>query len=309
MPFRPLAILPLFACSTDVSILKRYEPPQDTAEIDTEDTNIEDTNSTDDTEDSGQSVDPNVDESLVVGYLHYYLTQIACPACVGSAQEITLSMTMATHYPITDSYFDNFKPQGTCTTVLYNTYVSATPLSYGNTVSVNPVSGGTPITLTETATGSYTSPPMLEYQYARDTYHNILFQNGDSVPNAFMSARGFDTIEPYTMLWVDPSYAFDAPIYRSGATFSWGPSGSTGDFVVQIDVYTPDGSQYLSSVECWGADSGSLTVPATYLSSFQSGSLALIHLIRHQTGEFVYPDVGTIETHMQWEVIGTGYIQ
>ena len=305
----------LIACGSDISIMKRYDQEQTDSSADTTATtevSAEPSEPSEPTTEPSQDTDTStqVDESFTIGYLHYYLQQIACPACVGAAQEITLTMTMSTHHPTTSSYFENMKPHGTCTNQLYGTYVGITPKSYGPSVTVTPSGGGSPISLSELATGSYTSPPLMEYQYTRDTPHSIYFQGtGDIIQNAFISSHGFDDIQPWEMRYVDPSYAFAAPISRNGATFSWLPYGSSGSFVIQIDVYTWDGSQYLSSVECWGADNGMMTVPGSYLSAYQSGSLVLIHLIRHDTSSVIYPGQGTIETHMQWEVIGTGYIQ
>ena len=119
--------------------------------------------------------------------------------------------------------------------------------------------------------------------------------------------EGFDWIEPYTLLWVDPSYAFEAPIYRSGATFTWGPVVPNTQFEVIIAVYSWDGSQFLGAVSCLEDDTGAIFVPPTYLQSFSPGSLTAVHLIRHRMGSVVSPSLGgTLQSHMLWEVIGTG---
>ena len=36
------------------------------------------------------------------------------------------------------------------------------------------------------------------------------------------------------MLYVDPSYAFAAPMYRSGASFSWAPSSPNSLFMIKL---------------------------------------------------------------------------
>ena len=51
-----------------------------------------------------------------------------------------------------------------------------------------------------------------------------------------------------------------------------------------------------------------MTVPGQYLQQYPSWSLAAIHLARHRV-EFVpyQPLGGYIESHMEWEVVGTGH--
>ena len=112
------------------------------------------------------------------------------------------------------------------------------------------------------------------------------------------------------MLFVDPSYAFAAPIYRSGATFWWQPSGTTSTFLITLAIYTPDGSSLLGYVSCAGADTGQMTVPGTYLSSYPQGGLVAVHLARHKIEKVLFEAQNTfIETHMEHEVVGTGMVQ
>ena len=114
------------------------------------------------------------------------------------------------------------------------------------------------------------------------------------------------------MLYVDPSYAFQAPINRNGNNiFTWGPSGdSSSFFTIHISVYSNDGSYYYGTVICRSPDIGTMTIPGTYFNQYQPGSLTSIHLMRHRVFMKQYPDFnGTIEGYSWWEVIGTGYIQ
>ena len=112
------------------------------------------------------------------------------------------------------------------------------------------------------------------------------------------------------MLYIDPSYAFTAPIYRTGMTFSWAPYDTSRTYMILLAVYSPDGSQLLGYSACTGPDQGFLAFPASALQSFPYGSLVLIHLSRHKIDFFPYEPMGShIETHMEWEVIGTGYMQ
>jgi len=126
----------------------------------------------------------------------------------------------------------------------------------------------------------------------------------------FESIHGFDTLEPQSMLYVDPSYAFAAPIYRSGATFWWSPAGSNYPFMITVAVYTYDGSSLLGYVSCVTGDVGQMTIPGQYLSQFPAGSITAIHLERHKVVLEEFVEQGTyIETHMSHQVVGTGYLQ
>ena len=79
--------------------------------------------------------------------------------------------------------------------------------------------------------------------------------------------------------------------------------------MITVAVYSWDGSQFLGYVTCAGPDNGMMTIPAQYLQPYQVGSLVAIHLERHKV-ELVETDINNsfVETHMSWEVVGTGTI-
>ena len=80
--------------------------------------------------------------------------------------------------------------------------------------------------------------------------------------------------------------------------------------MVLMAIYSSDGSQLLGYAACTGPDQGFLTFPGSVLQSFPSQSLVLIHLSRHSIEMIPYEPMGSyIEAHMEWEVVGTGYLQ
>lgn len=285
-------ILLIFACASDVSIMKRQEP----------ESNLNETGLAS-LADSASSTDSFIDGTS--GYLHYYLRQVACPSCVGESQEITLTMTLETHEPISDSHTLWIPNQGECTNTFQYITPSTNSISLGDTLYVQSIHS---LSLYQGSPGSY-SATLYESQYDRN--YNYSVSSSDSLLFAFQSLHGFDTIEPYSMLYVDPSYAFQTPIQRTGATFWWTPYGDSNQtFNITIAAYSPDGSQFLGYATCSGADSGQLTVPGQYLANFPSGSLAAIHLTRHKVALEPSDYLNSyIETHMEWEVVGTGFIQ
>ena len=303
----------LAGCTQDVSIIKRYDE-KDTAEVVVtveEPTGVE-VSDEPVSQPSQPASEPSSDQppqdlSRVVGLARYHFKQIACPACVGVPGEFDIQAYLKLHYPTTGDYFSHLQYVNGCTTNLFDSSVSAQPASYSGNPSFQGY--GQPIQLYPIGQNEWQITGLYEYQYERQTQHTVAI-DGVSVPNAFLTVEGFDWIEPYTLLWVDPSYAFEAPIYRSGATFTWGPVVPNTQFEVIIAVYSWDGSQFLGAVSCLEDDTGSIFVPPTYLQSFSPGSLTAVHLIRHRMGSVVSPDLGgTLQSHMLWEVIGTGRIE
>jgi hypothetical protein len=165
------------------------------------------------------------------------------------------------------------------------------------------------ITLNPNGQGEWYNGFVYEYQYERNTNYTITSEHG-AIPNAFTSIEGFDDIQPYTLLWVDPSYAYDAAISKAGTTFTWFPVVQNSLFEIIVAVYSYDGSQFLGAVSCLEQDTGSMTVPGNYLQQYPSGSIAAVHLIRHRIARVPVPSLnGYLQSHMIWEVVGTGVVQ
>ena len=294
-------LLLLFACSSDVSIMKRYDS-EDTAPL----VAIDDPEPTfEPAEEPNSEPDDPLENEGITGYTYLHLRQVACPACVGETQEIRIDFTAEFHQPITDSHTDWVLNPGECSTSLVGIDPSTIPQSVGNLVSVtNPSHSFTASTIGQ---GFYQTQNIWESQLQRDASYEV---STDSGSYSFISSHGFDFIEPYSMLYVDPSYAFAAPIYRTGASFSWAPTSPNSMFTITVQVFSYDGSQMLGFVSCGGQDSGFMTIPTQYLQGYPPNSLVAIYLSRHKI-ELVTTDINNshIETHMEWEVIGTGYIQ
>ena len=165
------------------------------------------------------------------------------------------------------------------------------------------------IQLNPSGTGNWSNLNIYEYQYNRNTPYNITTENGN-IPNAFVTVEGFDNIEPYTLLWVDPSYAFDAIISKSGTMFSWSPVVANSQFEIIVAIYSPDGTQFLGSVSCMENDVGYMQIPGTYFQPYPSWSLAAVHLFRHRQDRVPAEDFnGWIQSHMIWEVVGTAHLE
>lgn len=289
-------LLMILACGTEVGIIASYDKTQ------SEDSSSEPT-VLEPSQEPAQE-DTNVSLNGNVAYLNYYLRQVACPMCVGEPQEITVEFTTKFFENTTASHTEWIPQIGTCTNQLLVTVPTVNYLNLGQSLNIQ----GQINNFTAYYNGSEYYTNLYESMYDRDYLHTVNLTDGNSFQ--FLTIRGFDQIEPYQMLYVDPSYAFAAPIYRNGMTFSWAPYGSDSNFMITIAVYTQDGSQLLGYVACTSPDQGFMTVPAQYLQQYPSWSLAAIHLARHRV-EYIpyYPLEGYIESHMEWEVVGTGHLE
>ncbi len=291
-----LILLFLVACSSDVSVIKRIT--EETAE---KESGIEP--GVEPTHEPSPAPPPEIEGTG--GYIHYYLRQLACPACVGESQELLVEFTARFHEPVNDSHTSWIPPLGECTDQLLITSPSTNPVDVGQSIFIQ----GPAHSFTATKTGTDYYAYLYETEYDRNGLHNVSIMDEDA-EISFRSIEGYDYIEPYAMLYVDPSYAFAAPIYKTGMTFTWAPYENSRTFMVLMAIYSYDGSQLLGYAACTGPDQGFMTFPGTALQQFPSQSLVLIHLSRHSVDMIPYEPMGSyIETHMEWEVIGTGYLQ
>jgi len=286
----------LVACSSDVSVIKRI-----TEETTQKESGIEP--GVEPAHEPSPAPPPEIEGTG--GYIHYYLRQLACPACVGESQELLVEFTARFHEPVNDSHTSWIPPLGECTDQLLITSPSTNPVDVGQSISVQ----GPVHSFAALKTGADYYAYLYETQYDRNATHNVSL-SGEDAPISFHSIEGYDYIEPYAMLYVDPSYAFAAPIYKTGMTFTWAPYENSRTFMILMAIYSYDGSQLLGYAACTGPDQGFMTFPGTALQQFPSQSLVLIHLSRHSIEMIPYEPMGSyIEAHMEWEVIGTGFIQ
>jgi hypothetical protein len=288
----------LLACSSDIAIITPAEKMTDTEEV------IADQDTQSEQPTPEPSNEPSTEMSnLTVGLAKMHFKQIACPACVGAPGEFDIRAELLLHYPTSGNYFEYLTPLGTCTTNLLDTHVGSQPLMASQVATFNDIQ------LSPISSGKWENSYLYEYQYQRQAPYNIITEHG-TINNAFVSIEGFDWIEPYTLLWVDPSYAFEAIISKNGTTFTWSPVIANSMFEIIIAVYSPDGSQLLGAVSCLENDTGFMNIPGSYFQSYPTWSLAAVHLIRHRIGDAPSPELnGWLQSHMIWEVIGTGHIE
>jgi len=303
----------IIACGGDVYISKTIESEGGDSSSDTvfTDTGYSVNDTTEET-DTNTSDTSTQDLSKTIGYVEIGLMQASCPYCMGLQQEINTTAKVRFHQASTGEH-TSWIPRIDGCRDYYESSVSAPNVDMGQTVSLlNTFGDNIQLNKTSDQTGViYENSYIQESSFRRNTSHNLSVQN-KTADNVVETLRGFDYIEPYQMLYVDPSYAFQAPINRNGNNvFTWGPSGDANSFfTIHISVYSYDGSAYYGTTICKSEDVGYMMIPGSYFQQYQSGNLVSIHMMRHRIEKKEYADFGgTIESYSWWEVIGTGYIQ
>ena len=295
-------ILLFSACSSDIAIITTGQKQQDTSEL------IADTEVASEPSAEEPSYEPSNEPSdemteLTIGFAEMYLTQIACPACMGVSNEFDISATLKLHQPTDGGYNEGITPVGSCVTQELGSYVSSTPLSMSGNAQFNSVQ------LFPVGQAEWMSNSIQEYQFPRSTEITVSTPAG-TIPNAFKTLEGFDNIEPWELRYVDPSYAFAAVVSKQGTNFSWQPVIPDSQFEIMIVVYSPDGSQLLGLVSCMENDVGYMTVPGNYFQSYPYNALTAIYLSRHRVDRRLATGFnGYLESHMMWTVLGTGHIE
>jgi hypothetical protein len=258
------------------------KPKDDTGETDSGETDTSETGSSG----TGQ----------VGGLLHFLRTQIACPSVFGMTDGLIVEGSAAFHSPSSASWLDWQPPTGSCTVNAVPNDMSVTRYDVGEWLYLS--AGSTSVGLRRTTgTDGYMyegSNLSLEDFISNASYDLSVNDGGElggafDIPNAVMTPQGFTDIQPYQLLLTHPDAQFTAPVSKSGTYFSWAPSGGTGDFMIQVDVYDPTGASYLGNVVCLGPDNGSMTIPGGLLASYPTGSLLAVKLYRQQVEESIIP--------------------
>jgi len=298
-------LLALFlACSGDIGIRTVEQKPQDTATV--VDTYISEPSGEPASEPTSEPTsEPSNELYGTVGLINYDLEQVACPACMGVSQEITISFEAKFHDRIEETHPTWVPEVGNCTTNVNPITINVPPKDIGQSLFVQ----GNPNSFTayNNGTGVYNGY-ITESQYDRDTLLNISAPDGSAFQ--FFSIHGYDNLEPWEMRYVDPSYAFAAVVSKMGTNFQWAPFGSSDKFNITIATYSPDGAQLLGVISCTSPDSGNMYFDGSYFQSYPTWSLTAIHMTRFSQQRVPYPALGGyVDVQLEWSVVGTGHIE
>jgi hypothetical protein len=269
------------------------------------DTDADTDSDTDSDSDSDTDIQPT---GLVEGLVEMSYLAYACPGCFGLSSPLAFSIGAAFHEPASSGWYDHLPPKGNCTTTITSSSPASTYKDLGTWAYLT--SGANNIPLQKQTVGGqpvYQSAALGQNDLIKNAYFDLSVPDaGMEVDSVLQTPSGFDAFEPSGIGLDDPN-AFTTIISRNNATFSWSPAGVSESFIVQVDVYAPDGSSYDGSVLCHTDDVGSATLPAAGFSAYANGSLLAISLLRMEFSSEVNPDSGNIiQGAAQLGLIGTG---
>lgn len=306
-----LLSLLLFACGGDIGIRTVDKIQTNDTGIEVVDTAVSQPSSEPSGEPSSEPAsEPSGEPSSeplngTVGLVNFNLEQIACQACMGVSQEITIQFDAKFHDKINETHPTWFPPAGQCTTNVNPVEIGVSSKNLGQSLNVL----GSPNSFSAFNNGMNIYTGFIqESQYDRDTNMNVQLQDGTSFQ--FRSIHGFDFVEPYEMRYVDISYAFAAVVSKFGTQFQWGPSGSPDLFNIMIATYSPDGSQLLGVVSCSTNDTGYFMFDGSYFQQYPTWSLTAIYMTRFSQQRVPYEGLnGYVDAQLEWSVVGTGHIE
>lgn len=243
------------------------------------------------------------------GVVEMALVQVACPSCLGYTETVNAWANAAFHAPTAASWLDWLPAEGSCAANPGGGSPASTFLDGGEWLYLT--SGSVSIGLRE-SDGVYVASSIDEGDWVRNASWDLSLAEGGpdldafAVDDALQTPESISAVEPSDMLYTTPQSAFAARVRASNARFTWSPPGGDGQFLVIVDVYSPQGS-FLDEVVCVGPDNGALTVPSGYLSGYPNQSLLVIGMYRLLASAFVRPDDGSdVDTMVTFGVMGTG---
>ena len=266
--------------------------------------------------DSGEPPDtsnPVNPTGKTAGLAELSLLQVACPDCFGMTTNMQVYANVGFHNPVSQSWIDWMPAVGTCQKDLTPSGLNVTYEDVGEYVYLN--SGSRSISLRKSNGSSgtvYQSSGLSETDYVRTASFDLSVpaDPGKEAIGAVYTPQGWNSVEPFELLYTQLSSAFSANIPKQNARFSWSPSGGGGTFLILVQVYSPNGAAYVGSVMCRGNDNGSMTVPAAQLQNYPTGALLAISLYRYQIENATLPGSGhSIEGIASLGVMGTGVLR
>jgi hypothetical protein len=283
------------------------EAPADTdTDVDSDTDSDADTDADTDTDTSGRG--------KTGGVIQFGLVQYACTACYDPAMPAVSVVASGTfHDPTRDGWLDWLPAEGDCVNNPSTTAPTDTFLDGGRWLYLT--SGSRSVAMQSDSTNTYTASDLDEGDFVRNAAYDVSLANGGDDLDPFDVGDGLQTpqaiseLTPVELLYTNPSQAFSARIARSGPSFTWGPTGGGGSFVIELGVYSGSSGAPLGSVVCRGTDNGRMSLPSSALSSYPTGSLVEVGLYRYVIGSFERPDnSSTVETTALFGVIGTGIL-
>ncbi|MCB9778856.1 MAG: IPT/TIG domain-containing protein [Alphaproteobacteria bacterium] len=251
----------------------------------------------------------------VSGLVEYYYEVIACPSCFGVTEQLNIGGSARFHSPLSGSWNDWMPAKGSCSSSSSAGELTSSTEDVGDWVYIE--SGSTSVGLRRVTAGGqvrYEATGLTQAQYVRNASWDVNVASGSwggfEAPGVLKTVSdGFDDVQPVAIL-EDGTRAFSATIRAANATLTWAPTGISDSFITILGVYRAADGSYIGQVLCHTDDTGSVTIPASMLSSFPTGSLLAVYMYRYQLEDGINPvDGSTIEGVTMFGLIGTGTLR
>lgn len=288
--------------SYDAFTYTNTEPDADTdADSDTDTDADADSDSDADVTPSGK-----VAGAVELSYLAY-----ACPDIFGLADQLQFSVAAVFHSPISGSWYDDLPPQGSCDSSYSNVPPATSYDDLGQWAYLS--TGSNSLDLRRTSIDGqpyYIASGLSQTDLVKNSAWDLSVPDGDvDVEDVLRTTSGFDSISPATLA-NDCSGAFAARIAKSGASFTWAPSGSSDEFILWLQFYDPSTGTQTGELICNAEDNGGATLPSSVLSAYSTNSLVVVNMWRRQVESAVNDSDGhTYESASVIGLVGTGTLK
>jgi len=271
--------------------------------------NFTDTEPEDPDDDTGEGGASST--GLIGGMVEFDYIVVGCPSCFGFTDYLTVEGFGIFHEGVSGSWTDWIPANGSCVVDPDRNGPTGNSKDIGEHVYLE---SGTSVSLdlqrtNQGGTIMYMSNGLSQDDYIKNAaYDLVLPDSGSNLSDMLLTTSGLDTFSPTNIL--NDTMSGFPNFSGSNARFSWSPTGVADSYLVNIQVYSASGATVLGDVVCAGPDSGSLTVPSSYLSSYRTGSLLAIYFYRWNTNEQVDPVSGnTIQGVSAFGGLGTGTLR
>lgn len=232
----------------------------------------------------GGDPDPDPDPGgggRVAGYAELTRLQVACPACLGTA-DILVSAGAVFHAPVAGSWEQNLPASGQCVVNPSGGLATGPGLDVGSAVQLR--LGATQVALPRVSAAQgyqYSAPSLTLGDYVANGSYDLSAPgtSGGAIQlqGALRGADGFASITPVEMLYTQPEAAFQAVFSSaSGGRVTWSPAGSGTGFLVAIEAFDAwSGAPLGRTLICHGPDNGLMNISGGQIAQLTGGQEAL----------------------------------
>lgn len=255
-------------------------------------------------------------DGLVGGYAEFEHLSIACLPCYGLSSSTPPTVTAGAkfHAPSAGSWLSWIPSDGACVSDAAPNTLATTTRNAGATLILN--DGARDVTLTAVGGSGgvvYEGSGLVASDYTFGGVWDLAGRGGADVGalllnDTLRTPADFSSVTPAAILATSTGEAFTVGFGSSAGTpVTWSPSG-VGDLVL-VTLEASSGGSYIGSTTCRSTDDGSILIPGSATSGWDSGTQLSVRIVRYDNEESVLTDGSTFETSGRVERVGTGVVR